>query len=128
VLCLETLEDSVPLVPGGWDLIFATGFFATLPDCAARQVLKHAVGRLCPGGRLLIANVRPEVKLARCPLCRKAGTNHRGEIEMIDLAKDLLLDSVTGQLIFRDRAGLNVYLELHKTASSISELPLRKIS
>ena len=129
VLCLETLDDSIPVAAGGgWDLIYSASFFAALPASAARQVLKHAVGRLCPGGRLLVANVRPEVKLARCPLCRKAGSNHRGEIEMIHLAKDLPLDTVTGQLIFRDRAGLNVYLELHKNASPAHEISLRKIS
>ncbi|HLH01242.1 MAG TPA: hypothetical protein VKX25_00600 [Bryobacteraceae bacterium] len=128
VLCLETLEGGIPAIPGGWDLIYSASFFNSLPNPAARQVVKSAVARLGPSGRLLIANVRPEVRLERCPLCQKSGSIHRGEIAMIELAKDLPADSVTGQLIFRDRLGLNTYLELHKNATVLAELlPLRKI-
>ena len=129
VLCLDTLEEGVPVVPGGWNFVYSASLFSSLPESAARQVVKSALSRLAPGGWLLIANVRSEICLDRCPLCLQSGSTQRGETSMIDLTKDLPLDAVTAQLVFRDRLGLNVYLELHKNASTSLEVPsYRKIA
>ena len=122
VLCLDTLEEGVPVVPGGWDFVYSASLFTSLPESAAPQVVKSALSRLAPAGWLLIANVRSEICLHRCPLCQQSGSTHRGETSMIDLTKDLPLDAVTAQLVFGDRSGLNVYLELHKNASSSLEV------
>jgi hypothetical protein len=126
VLCLERLEGGIPAIPGGWELIYSTGLFTNLPESAARQVLKSAVARLAPGGRLLIANVRSGRRLDSCPHCRTTGNGHRDEIDMIAMASELPSESASGQLISRDDAGLNVYLELHRSASSLDVPQLQR--
>lgn len=121
VLCLESLEGGIPAVRCGWDFVYSAGLFTALPAVAARQVVKTVVSRLKPGGRLLIANIRADVHVERCPRCQEMAQNHRTELEMVDLAGDVPLNTVTGQVIFPDRTGLNVCLELHKSMASFEQ-------
>jgi len=115
VLCLENLDYGVPSIAGGWDLVYSTGLLTGLPLIAARQVLKTALFRVKPGGRMIVANLLADARLTRCPSCRINTITGRTEFQMVELTQDLRPDLVGGQLVFKDEAGLNVYLELHKS-------------
>lgn len=117
MLRLESLEAGVPVVAGGWDLVCSATVLAGLPAVAARQVVKAIVARLSPGGRVLLSSVAADALLGECPYCRGAGRVRRIEADMVELAAAVSLNAVGGQLVYRDFAGLNVYLELHKSAS-----------
>ena len=119
ILRLECLDYGVPLsgVPGesGWDLIYSTELMSELPVAAARQVVRIAASRLRPGGRLLLANVSLNNRFRECPDCAKQVQAYRSETEMAELADILSSDSLfTGQAVFRDPQGLNVYLEVYR--------------
>ena len=117
ILRLESLESGVPESPAssasGWDLIYSSELLTGLPAIAARQVIRIAAGKLNPGGRLLLANISLNTQIRQCCHCSGHGQTFRSELEMAELTRDIphLLES--GQAIFRDCAGLNVYLELH---------------
>jgi hypothetical protein len=115
VLCLEQLEAGIPATCEGWDLIYSTTLFSGLPSVAATQVVKTAVTRLKPGGRLLISNIRSQLR--SCPRCPAVERIYRSELEMAHLASGLASHVVVGQSVFRDRSGLNAYLELYRTTS-----------
>ena len=119
ILRLESLEYGVPLsgVPGesGWDLIYSTELLSELPLAAARQVVRIAASRLRPGGRLLLANVSLNTRFQECPDCAKQAQAYRSEWEMAELTHGLSEVPYTGQAIFRDPQGMNVYLEIYRS-------------
>lgn len=115
VLCLENLECGVPEGGRGWDFIYSSGLLASLPAVAAEQVVKAAVNRLNPGGRLIFANILFDAPLHLCRRCRAVARNYRTEPEMVALAAGLSTELVTGQTVFIDHARVNVFLELNKT-------------
>ena len=104
VLSLQNLEAGVPFTDAGWDFIFSTELLSTLPSVAACQVVKTAVARLKPGGRLLLTN-------------RAAGPNQRDEEAMARLAASVPSTEIGGLAVFRDASGLNVFLELHRSCA-----------
>ena len=116
VLRLGSLEAGVPQNAGGWDLVCSSKVLAGLPAVAARQVVRAVVARLKPGGRVLLSSVAADAAIGECPYCRGAGRVRRIETDMIELASAVSPSVVGGHLIYRDAAGLNVFLELHKSA------------
>ena len=120
ILRLECLEYGVPLsgVPGesGWDLIYSTELLSDLPLAAARQVVRISASRLRPGGRLLLANVSLHNRFRECPDCAKQAQAYRSELEMAELGHSLADGLFTGQTVFRDPQGMNVYLEIYRSA------------
>ncbi|HEX4165544.1 MAG TPA: hypothetical protein VHZ55_08720 [Bryobacteraceae bacterium] len=119
ILRLESLEAGIPETPApssqGWDLIYSSELLTSLPTIAARQVVRIAASKLNPGGRLLLANVSLNTHVRQCCQCHGHGQTFRSELEMAELTRDLPDVLQTGQAIFRDYPGLNVYLELHKS-------------
>lgn len=65
-----------------------------------------------------MANLLADAPLIRCPSCRINTITGGTEFQMVELAQGLRPDLVGGQLVFKDQAGLNVYLELHKSTLS----------
>ena len=66
VLRIEILGGGVPESDHGWDVVYSVTLLASLPAIAARQVVKAAITRLKPGGRLLLSNVCADVRHS-CP-------------------------------------------------------------
>jgi hypothetical protein len=119
ILRLEDLQYSFS--PGvrtrnpQWDYIYSSGLLATLPHAAAKQVVRKATSSLKPGGRLLFANVTFKPGENRCDTCASQQRVHRTEYDMADLAQAVPDRLVSGQAVFRDPSGLNVYLELYRS-------------
>ena len=121
VLRLESLHGGVPESDQGWDLIYSVDLLASLPAVAARQVLKAAIARLRPGGRLLLANVCADVRLGECSDCKKISKVCRVESDMLDLASVVSAKVASGQLMYRDHKGSNIYLEIYKNAAGAED-------
>lgn len=121
VLCLENLDHGVPSIAGGWDLIYSTGLLTGLPWVAARQILRTALFRLKPGGRLIFANVQADAHVIRCAACRRNSISGRTEFQMIELAAGLRPDVVAAQLVYSDGCGMNTFLELHKDTAGLPQ-------
>jgi hypothetical protein len=118
ILRLENLQRPLPKRvrrPGQqWDYIYSSGLLATLPQVAARQVVRKATSCLKPGGHLLFANVIFKAGELGCPVCDSRRWVHRTEYDMSDLITRVPDNLVSGLAVFRDAPGLNVYLELYR--------------
>jgi len=114
ILALESLDAGIPAAESGWDLIHSAELLNSLPAAAAMPVIKTAMSRLKPEGRLFMANLTAKARFEACPACRHKAKNYRNETEMSDLAGGLAEHFLTGQAIFRDPSGLNVFLEVYK--------------
>jgi len=97
-----------------WDLIYSASLLAELPDVAAKQIIRVAAYRLKPGGYLLLANQTLNSRTRSCATCRDAGTIYRTEFELAGLTQKLSTDHFPDQVIFRDPARNNTYLELYR--------------
>jgi hypothetical protein len=97
-----------------WDYIYSGGLLATLPQAAAKQVVRKTASSLRPGGRLLFANVTLKTGENPCDACSSQQRVHRTEHDMADLTHAVPDRLVSGQAVFCDSSGLNVYLELYR--------------
>jgi hypothetical protein len=118
ILSLEDLHDCFPnrtrKRTQQWDYIYSGGLLATLPQVAARQVVRKATSCLKRGGHALFANITFRPGESACSACACRRWIYRTEYDMTDLARGVPDDIVSGQAVFRDAAGLNVYLELYR--------------
>ncbi len=108
-----------------WDCIYSSDLLAGLPQVAAKQVVKKAASCLKPGGYLLFANATFKSGEPACSECARRGLNYRAELEMADLTRGVPDGIISGQIVFRDPYGLNVYLELHRTPMPALESIIR---
>jgi len=97
-----------------WDYIYSRSLLATLPQVAARQVVRKAASCLRPGGNLLFANISFTPGEPGCGVCASRRWIYRTEYDMSDLTRGVPDEMVSGQAVFRDASGLNVYLELYR--------------
>lgn len=61
---IKDLIHGRDMLGDSWDLIYSAGLFDYLEDWVAAKLLSVLVGRLRPGGRLLVANFRSTPELA----------------------------------------------------------------
>ena len=118
ILRLEDLHYSLSETLGTcspqWDYIYSSGLLATLPQAAAKQVVRKTASSLKPGGRLLFANLSLKSGGISCDTCASQQRVRRTEYDMADLTNAVPGRLISGQAIFRDPSGLNVYLELYR--------------
>ncbi len=96
------------------DLVYSLEILGSLPEVAARQVLKAAFEYLKPGGRLLFANVCLGAKVGLCDTCIRQTRNYRNEFEMAALTRNIPDHAIQSQIVYRDAAGQNLFLEVQK--------------
>ncbi len=118
ILRLEDLANCFPERTGKrdvqWDYIYSSGLLTTLPQVAAMQVVRKAVSCLKPGGHSIFANITFKPGDPACSACACRRWIYRTEYDMADLVRAVPDEMVSGQAVFRDASGLNVYLELHR--------------
>ncbi len=100
-----------------FDFIYSLDLFDTLDTVTATDLLPRLVKKLKPNGRLLAANLTPEIPE---PAYLEAGMGHwpkyRSEEEMAKLAIDVPEGQVSSQCVFRDESGYTVLLEIQRSA------------
>lgn len=122
ILRLEELQYSLSEAVGTrspqWDYIYSSNLLATLPQAAAKQVVRKTASSLKPGGRLLFANLTLKPGAISCDTCASQQRVLRTEYDMADLTSAVPGRLISGQAVFRDPSGLNVYLELYRSSGS----------
>jgi SAM-dependent methyltransferase len=103
---------------GSFDFIYASHLFDTLGTARARALVSKLVNALSPNGRLLIANLAPDVPdAAYLEACLNYWPNYRSEDDLARLVDAVPDRHISSQCVFRDESGYSVFLELQKSAN-----------
>lgn len=107
-----------------FDFIYALDLFDHLDTQTSIDVLPGIVSMLKPGGRLLAANLAPEVpEAAYLEACMGHWPCYRSEVETAALTAKVPEKQISSQCVFRDECGYTVFLEVERSAEAGSTLP-----
>lgn len=100
---------------GSFDFIYSLSRLDQLKPSSARVFLASLAAMLKPGGRLLVGNFTPEMQdSAYLEAVMNWWPVYRTEEEIADLTDGISDEVMTGHVVFRDRPGNIVFLEVQR--------------
>lgn len=113
---------------GGFDFIYALDLFDHLDTQTIVDILPGIVSMLKPNGRLLAANLTPDVpEAAYLEACMAYWPSYRSELDVAALTAKVPEKQIASQCVFRDECGYTVFLEIERSSESEST-PLDRLS
>lgn len=122
---LELMKQSTEI--GDFDLIYTGGLYDYFSDKLARKLTQSLLGRLRPGGRLIIANLTPDIPDIGFMECYMDWwMYYRTSESMLEIAAQVGLSSDQQVSVASDQATPVCYLTIHQHSEIVSTWHVKK--